>query len=299
MFKVGQRATFRKTVTELDVNICAGLMGDFNQIHINEEAVKDSVFGSRIAHGMLSVGFISGILGTKFPGEGRIYLGQTLQFLKPVYIGDIITAICQIIEILNLIKGIYKLRTVCKNQNNEIVVDGEAVVKNTTDIKTNDDKSDDENRNNSFYSQSELSRLGLKSYGLNVLISRNAVLYQPELLEIGNNVRIDGFTTISGKVVLGDYIHIAQFCGLYGGNEGIFMEDFSGLSSRIVIYATSDDYSGKSLTNPAVPEKYRSTDKNYPVKFEKLRAEEEFEGAACKFLTQKYEFFHQTEECAA
>ncbi len=358
MFKVGQRATFSKTVTESDANTCAGLTGDFNQIHIKEEVAKDSVFGSQIAHEMLSVGFISGILGTKLPGEGIIYLGQTLQFLKPVYIGDTITAICEIIEVLNPIKRIYKLRIVCKNQNNEIVIDGEAVVKNTTDIKTNDDKSDDGNRNNSFYSQSELSRLGLKSYGLNVLISRNAVLYQPELLEIGNNVRIDDFTKISGKVVLGDYIHIAQFCGLYGGNEGIFMDDFSGLSSRVVIYATSNDYSGESLTNPAVPEKYRSTDKSYPVKFEKhvivgttsvilpgvtigegcsigvmstvfktlepwgiyvgspvrrikehskklleleqqLRAEEELEGAVCKFLTQKHEFFHQTEECAA
>lgn len=116
-----------------------------------------------------------------------------------------------------------------------------------------------------FLDEKELETLGLKSYGKNVLIGRHAVLYSPEKLEIGNNVRIDDFTTISGKVVLGDYIHIAQFCGLYGGTEGIYMEDFTGLSSRVVIYATSNDYSGESLTNPMVPEKYKKTDKNLPV----------------------------------
>lgn len=121
----------------------------------------------------------------------------------------------------------------------------------------------------SFYSEEELKEIGLAKYGKNVLISRNAVLYNPELLEIGDNVRIDDFTTISGKVVLGDYIHIAQFCGLYGGTEGIFMEDFSGLSSRVVIYATSNDYSGEYLTNPTVPAKYKSGDKNATVRLGK------------------------------
>ncbi len=118
---------------------------------------------------------------------------------------------------------------------------------------------------NTFYSEEELENLGLKGYGKNVLISRNAILYNPEELEIGNNARIDDFTTISGKVTIGDYVHIAQFCGLYGGEAGITMMDFSGLSSRVVIYATSNDYSGNSLTNPTVPEKYKTTDKNLPV----------------------------------
>ncbi len=118
----------------------------------------------------------------------------------------------------------------------------------------------------SFYSEEELKEIGLKKYGKNVSISRNAVLYNPEQLEIGDNVRIDDFTTISGKVVIGDYVHIAQFCGLYGGPEGIYMEDFSGLSSRVVIYATSNDYSGESLTNPTVPAKYKVGDKNAKVR---------------------------------
>lgn len=118
---------------------------------------------------------------------------------------------------------------------------------------------------NTFYSEEELAELGLKRYGNNVLISRNAILYTPHLLEIGNNVRIDDFTTISGKVVLGDYIHIAQFCGLYGGTAGIFLEDFAGISSKSIVYATSNDYSGNSMTNPMVPEKYKTTDKNAAV----------------------------------
>ena len=118
----------------------------------------------------------------------------------------------------------------------------------------------------SFYSEEELAGLGLKKYGRNVLISRNAVFYHPALLELGSNVRIDDFCTISGKVVLGDYIHIAQFCGLYGGDAGIYMDDFSGLSSKVTVYATSNDYSGESMTNPMVPAKYKKTDKNLPVK---------------------------------
>ena len=109
----------------------------------------------------------------------------------------------------------------------------------------------------------------MKRYGENVRISRNALLYHPGALEIGDNVRIDDFTTISGKVALGSYIHIAQFCGLYGGSEGIYMEDFSGLSSRVAIYATSNDYSGKSMTNPMVPEKYKPTDKEAAVYLKK------------------------------
>lgn len=121
----------------------------------------------------------------------------------------------------------------------------------------------------SFYSETELTELGLKNYGDNVLISRNAILYHPEQLEVGNNVRIDDFATISGKVVIGDYIHIAQFCGLYGGDMGIYMEDFSGLSSKVTIYATSNDYSGNSLTNPMVPAKYKTQDKNAMVKIGK------------------------------
>lgn len=110
---------------------------------------------------------------------------------------------------------------------------------------------------NTFLTEEELKNLGLKSYGENVYIGRNAILYNPEKLSLGHDVRIDDFTIISGNVTLHNYIHISHFCGLYGGDEGIEMEDFSGLSSKVNIYAVSDDYSGASMTNPMVPAEYK------------------------------------------
>lgn len=120
-----------------------------------------------------------------------------------------------------------------------------------------------------FLSEEELRELGIKEYGEDVLIGRHAVLYHPERLCLGNHVRIDDFTIISGKVTLGDYIHISQFCGLYGGDAGIVMEDFSGLSSKCSVYAASDDYTGASMTNPMVPAKYKPGSISSPVRIGK------------------------------
>lgn len=278
--KIGDKASFSKTVTESDINLYAGLTGDFNAAHINDQKAARGIFGGRIAHGMLSAGFISAVLGTKLPGDGAIYLRQNLNFLKPVLAGDTITAFCKVIEIIDIEKGIYKFETKCINQDGEKVIDGEAIIKYPDICKSQNNKKVEKRQNGTFYSAEELKELGLKKYGYNVLISRNAILYNPEFLEIGNNVRIDDFTTISGRVILGDYIHIAQFCGLYGGSEGIMMDDFSGLSSRVVIYATSNDYSGESMTNPTVPEKYKVTDKNMAVFLQK----HVIIGAACVIL---------------
>jgi len=108
-----------------------------------------------------------------------------------------------------------------------------------------------------FYSETELKELGIKKYGHDVKISRNAILYSPGELVIGSHVRIDDFTVISGKVTLHNNIHISQFCGLYGGRMGIEMDDFSGLSSKCSVYAVSDDYSGSSMSNPTVPMEYK------------------------------------------
>ena len=118
---------------------------------------------------------------------------------------------------------------------------------------------------NAFLDSTELKALGLKKYGENVLISRNAILYSPELLELGDHVRIDDFVTISGKVIIGSYIHVAQFCCLYGGEAGIYLDDFSSVSSKSTIYVTTNDYSGESMTNPMVPLGLRTTDINAPV----------------------------------
>lgn len=108
----------------------------------------------------------------------------------------------------------------------------------------------------SFYSERELAELGLKSYGKDVLISRKVSIYSASGITIGNNVRIDDFCVLSGNIILGNYIHIAVYSALFGGQAGIEMKDFSTLSSRCAVYAKSDDYSGNTLTNPTVPEKY-------------------------------------------
>lgn len=110
---------------------------------------------------------------------------------------------------------------------------------------------------NTFYTKEELNQIGIKRVGDNVLIGRNALIYNPEKLTIGNNVRIDDFCILSGNIDLHDYIHLSHFCGLYGGEDGIIMEDFTVLASKCSVYAVSDDYSGRSLTNPMIPMKYK------------------------------------------
>ena len=125
--EVGQSASFTKTVTEADAYNYAGVSGDFNPAHINEEYAKNTFFKTRIAHGMISAGFISAVLGTKLPGPGTIYLGQDLKFLKPVRFGDTITATCTVEEIIKE-KNRLALRTVCTNQDGEVVIDGKALV---------------------------------------------------------------------------------------------------------------------------------------------------------------------------
>lgn len=110
---------------------------------------------------------------------------------------------------------------------------------------------------NSYYSVDELISLGFESIGEDVKISRKSSIYSPEKMIIGNHVRIDDFCILSGTIKLGDYIHIAAACLLFGGEDGIELEDFCGISSRSALYAESDDYSGLWMSNPMVPDKYR------------------------------------------
>ncbi len=109
----------------------------------------------------------------------------------------------------------------------------------------------------SFYSKEELSILGLKSVGENVLISKKASIYGADRITIGNNVRIDDFCILSGKIILGSYIHISAYSAIFASEYGVEMDDFSGISSRVTVYAVSDDYGGQGLTNPMIPDKYR------------------------------------------
>lgn len=111
---------------------------------------------------------------------------------------------------------------------------------------------------NSFYTENELKSLRFAHIGENVLLSKKASFYSRGNIVIGNNVRIDDFCILSGNVQLGDYIHIAAYIALYGGEAGIVLDDYSTISSRGVVYAVSDDYSGMAMTNPMLPMEYRN-----------------------------------------
>ena len=124
---VGQKARFSKTITEADVYLYAGVSGDFNPAHVDEEFAKKTYFKTRIAHGMLTASFISTIIGTMLPGPGSIYMGQQVSFLAPVKFGDTVTAIAEVIEILPEKKRV-RLKTTCVNQEGTTVIDGEALV---------------------------------------------------------------------------------------------------------------------------------------------------------------------------
>lgn len=124
---VGDSAQFSKTITESDIYMFAGITGDFNLVHVNEEYAKTTIFKNRIAHGMLISSFFSTVLGTSLPGPGTIYLGQELRFIKPVYIHDTVTVTCTVIEKTEE-KNRLKMETIARNQKDEIVVQGTATV---------------------------------------------------------------------------------------------------------------------------------------------------------------------------
>ena len=126
--KIGDRATFTKTVTEEDVLAFARVTGDDQPLHLDEAFAAKTRFGHRIAHGMLSAGYISAVLGTKLaPDNVVVYLGQQMRFRLPVSIGDTITAEAEVTAI-DPEKRIVTVRTDCLNQRGEAVVKGEATV---------------------------------------------------------------------------------------------------------------------------------------------------------------------------
>lgn len=115
----------------------------------------------------------------------------------------------------------------------------------------------------SFLTPEELDKMGFKSLGENVLLSRMAMVHSPELISIGSNVRIDDFVFMSGEITLGNHVHLAPYCELCGGTAGagIILGDYSGCSSRVTINAISDDYSGEFMTNPTIACEYRNVQK--------------------------------------
>ena len=125
--RVGDTAEVAKTVSESDIYLYAGITGDFNPAHIDEEYAKGTFFKTRIAHGMLLAGFISTVVGNRLPGPGTIYVKQELNFLAPVHMGDTITARVEVAEMI-VEKNRIKLKTTCVNQDDTTVLDGEALV---------------------------------------------------------------------------------------------------------------------------------------------------------------------------
>lgn len=126
-FEVGQKAFVEKTISEEDVRDFAEISGDDNPLHLDEAYAAGSRFGKRVVHGMLAASLISRVIGTKLPGEGTIYLSQSLKFLKPVFIGDTVRAEVEITK-LDTERGRITLETRVIRSNGECVLAGEALV---------------------------------------------------------------------------------------------------------------------------------------------------------------------------
>jgi 3-hydroxybutyryl-CoA dehydratase len=125
--RIGDAAEFTKTISESDIYLFAGVTGDLNPAHINESYAQNTFFKTRIAHGMLLAGFISAVIGMKLPGPGAIYIRQELKFLAPARIGDTITARAEVSQMQSE-KNRVTLRTTCINQENTLIMDGEATI---------------------------------------------------------------------------------------------------------------------------------------------------------------------------
>ena len=124
--EVGMLDVFAKTITEADILAFSGVSGDTNPVHLNEEFAEKTIFGGRIAHGILTAGLISTVIGTKLPGPGCIYVNQSLKFKAPVRAGDTVTAEAEILELI-ADKKFIKMRTTC-TVGGKIVLDGEATI---------------------------------------------------------------------------------------------------------------------------------------------------------------------------
>jgi 3-hydroxybutyryl-CoA dehydratase len=124
--EIGQKASFTKQITEGDVFVFAGATGDLNPIHVNEEYAKNTKFGTRIAHGLISASLIGAALGNELPGEGSIYVSQEIKFKAPVFLGDTITAELEVIN-KEVERNRLTLTTTCKNQDGIVVIEGIAV----------------------------------------------------------------------------------------------------------------------------------------------------------------------------
>ena len=125
--EIGVTASRTKVISDEDVRGFAAVSGDTNSVHLDEEVAAQSIFGRRVVHGMLTASLISAVLGNDLPGPGTIYLKQEINFKKPVFIGDEITATVELVAYREA-RRIATFRTTCTNQSGELVIEGEAVV---------------------------------------------------------------------------------------------------------------------------------------------------------------------------
>ncbi len=127
--EVGQVCTFTKQISDEDVKQFAQVTGDRNPLHLDDEFAKTTMFGERIAHGMIGAGIISGGLAMHMPGIGTTYLGQEIKFQRPIKINDVLTVNMEVLEIIPKAKfDIAKISTTCMNQQGEVVISGTATV---------------------------------------------------------------------------------------------------------------------------------------------------------------------------
>ena len=127
MIKVGDSASISKSFSDADVRSFAEISGDKNPVHLDDDYAAQTQFKKRLVHGMLAASLISAVLGTELPGEGSIYLSQSINFRAPVFIGDTVTATVTVIKVRED-KPIITLETICKNQDGVVVIEGEAVL---------------------------------------------------------------------------------------------------------------------------------------------------------------------------
>lgn len=124
--KVGMRVSYSQTITDADIKAYAGLSGDHNPVHVNEEYASESRYGRRLAHGLMSVGFFSALFGMRLPGPGCVYVSQNTQFKRPVYINDTVTATAEVTDVCIKRKRVF-FSTNCYVKN-KIVISGDAEI---------------------------------------------------------------------------------------------------------------------------------------------------------------------------
>ncbi|HYG81357.1 MAG TPA: MaoC family dehydratase [Pyrinomonadaceae bacterium] len=125
--RVGDTAAFSRTITDEMVRAFAATTGDHNRVHLDDDYASGTRFKRRIAHGMLTASLISSVLANELPGDGTVYLSQSLKFVAPVYLGDTVTARVTVTNVRED-KPVATLETVCVNQRGEVLIKGEAVV---------------------------------------------------------------------------------------------------------------------------------------------------------------------------